>query len=260
MNAIDSDANTADIKNALEAAIANQRIELLYQGQNELPSKQLVGLEALCRLPESPWGQFSPEYFIPLAEASGFIVPLERLVLKQIARDFASLLTLAPKIRVGVNLSIHHVMSSDFSEFIHDWLDSLPQYSIHQLDFEITETYLQKVSSTAIEIMHSLRNKGVRIVMDDFGTGESSLSRLHTLPFDTLKLDKQFAQKIDHPMVYAIIKATIQLAKEFHIDLIAEGVETHEQLSKLELLNCPKVQGFLLSKPQPLTAWLQTLN
>lgn len=249
--------NTDRIKAALEIAIANKQIELLYQGQNALPSKQLVGLEALCRLPEGPLGLFSPDQFIPVAEEFGLIVSLERLVLSQIANDLPLLLTLSPDIRIGVNLSIHHITTPDFSEFIRDWLNALAPSSIEHLDFEITETYLQKISNSAINIMYSLRERGLRIVMDDFGSGESSLSRLHTLPFDTLKLDKQFAQKIEHPMVHAIIKATIGLAQEFHIDLIAEGVETPEQLTKLEALGCPKVQGFLLSRPQPLSHWLQ---
>jgi EAL domain-containing protein (putative c-di-GMP-specific phosphodiesterase class I) len=93
--------------------------------------------------------------------------------------------------------------------------------------------------------------------MDDFGSGQSSLSRLHTLPFDVIKLDKQFAQQIAHPMVYAIVKAALAFANEFGIELIAEGVETAEQCEILQDINCRLVQGFYFSHPQPLAHWLK---
>ena len=105
-----------------------------------------------------------------------------------------------------------------------------------------------------------MRTRGVRIVMDDFGSGQSSLSRLHTLPFDVIKLDKQFAQQIDHPMVYAIIKAAVAFAHEFDIELIAEGVETLDQCHALQAIQCHLVQGFYFSHPQPLAHWLSSQN
>jgi EAL domain-containing protein (putative c-di-GMP-specific phosphodiesterase class I) len=202
------------------------------------------------------WGNITPDQFIPVAEDSGLIVPLERTVLTQIARDLPQLLSHYPTIRIGINFSIHHINERDFPKFIHQWLDSLPSSYISHLDIEITETYFQRISQAVIDILYELKSRGLRIVMDDFGAGESSLSRLHTLPFNALKLDKQFAQQIKHPMVRAIIKATINLAKEFNIDLIVEGVETPEQVKILEDLACPIVQGYLFSQPQPLAYWL----
>lgn len=244
------------VEQALLSVIEHQKIDLLYQGQYRLPSKQLVGLEALCRIPAGSWGNVLPEQFIPVAEQIGLIAQLERIVFKQIAHDLPKLLHHHPDIRISINLSIRHITAPDFSSFIHGWLDALPKSSIRCLDFEITETYFQLITDTVIQGLHDLRERGVRIVMDDFGSGQSSLSRLHTLPFDVIKLDKQFAQQIDHPMVYSIIKAAITFANEFDIDLIAEGVETIEQCQTLQTLNCHFVQGFFFSYPQPIAHWL----
>ncbi|WP_281813238.1 EAL domain-containing protein [Limnohabitans sp. MORI2] len=238
------------------SAIEQQHIDLVYQGQNALPSHKLVGVEALCRIAPGPWGEVTPDQFIPVAEHIGLIAPLERLVFQQVARDLPQLLAAHPDIRVSVNLSIRHITALDFSSFINGWLDALPPATITRLDFEITETYFQRISQTVIDGLHALRKRGVRIVMDDFGSGQSSLSRLHMLPFDVIKLDKQFAQQMDHPMVHAIVKAAIAFADEFGIELIAEGVETAEQCQALQGLNCRLVQGFYFSQPQPLAHWL----
>ena len=250
-------ATSQEILHALRSSIESNTVHLAYQGQNSLPSRQLVGLEALCRLPTGPWGNITPDQFITVAEDSGLIVSLERTVLAQIAIDLPQLLARYPALRIGINFSIHHITKDDFATFIHQWLDALPSSFISHLDVEITETYFQRISQSVIDVLHELKARGLRIVMDDFGSGESSLSRLHTLPFNALKLDKQFAQQIKHPMVCAIIKATIGLAREFNIDLIVEGVETPEQLNILESLACPIVQGYLFSQPQPLSYWLK---
>lgn len=245
-----------DVEQHLLRAIELKTVSVVYQSQNALPSEKLVGVEALCRIGSGPFADVSPEEFIPVAEHTGLIAPLERLVLSQVANDLPLLMRHHPNIRVGVNLSIRHITDHDFLPFIHGWLDALPADAVERLDFEITETYFQRISQTVIDGLHTLRKKGVRIVMDDFGSGQSSLSRLHTLPFDVIKLDKQFAQQIDHPMVYAIIKAAITFADEFGIELIAEGVETAEQCLALQAINCRLVQGFLFSHPQPLAHWL----
>mgnify|MGYP000016372503 CR=1 FL=1 len=253
-------SRTNDIKQLLLSAIEEQKISLAYQSQISLPAKQLVGVEALCRINSGTWGDVSPEEFIPVAEHTGLIAPLERLVLTQVAHDLPLLLQEHPDIRVGVNLSIRHITEPDFLPFIHAWLDTLPASAVARLDFEITETYFQRISQSVIDGLHTMRTRGVRIVMDDFGSGQSSLSRLHTLPFDVIKLDKQFAQQIDHPMVYAIIKAAVAFSHEFGIELIAEGVETLEQCDALQAIHCHLAQGFYFSHPQPLAHWLSSQN
>lgn len=249
-------SRTPEVEQALMSVIDQQKIDLVYQGQYKLPTKQLVGLEALCRIPAGPWGNVLPEQFIPVAEQLGLIAQLERIVLKQMTHDLPYLHERHPHIRISINLSIRHITAPDFLPFIHGWLDALPKYSVSCLDFEITETYLQRISETVIKGLYELRKRGVRIVMDDFGSGQSSLGRLHTLPFDVIKLDKQFAQQIDHPMVYAIVKAAVAFANEFNIELIAEGVETAKQCQALQTLDCQFVQGFFFSYPQPIAHWL----
>ena len=129
------------VEQALLSVIEHQKIDLLYQGQYRLPSKQLVGLEALCRIPAGSWGNVLPEQFIPVAEEIGLIAQLERIVFKQISHDLPQLLHHHPDIRISINLSIRHITAPDFSSFIHGWLDTLPKFSIRCLDFEITETY-----------------------------------------------------------------------------------------------------------------------
>lgn len=256
---MDSDVLTSrlpHIKSALLSAIEEQSLYLCYQGQTDLTNLQLVGLEALCRMPQGQWGEVPPDQFIPVAEHTGLIAPLERLVLAIFARDLPQLVQRYPNIRLGVNLSLRHITSDDFFPYIHMWLDSLPHDLVKRLDFEVTETYFQRITQTVIDGLGALRQRGVRIVMDDFGSGQSSLSRLHTLPFDVVKLDKQFAQQIDHPMVYAIIKAAVGFTQEFGIDLIAEGVETAQQSQALQDAGCRVVQGFFYSHPQPLSHWL----
>lgn len=251
-----SNSSVAQIKQALLSAIEHQTIHLVYQSQNKLASHQLVGVEALCRIAPGPWGEVTPDQFIPVAENVGLIAPLERLVFAQLALDLPQLRQHHPDIRIGVNLSIRHLSAPDFLPYIHSWLDALPLSTIQRLDFEITETYFQRISRSVIDGLHALRARGVRIVMDDFGSGQSSLSRLHTLPFDVIKLDKQFAQNIDHPMVYAIVKAAVAFTQEFGLELITEGVETAEQSQVLQALGCELAQGFFFSHPEALAHWL----
>jgi len=256
---MDSDVLTSrlpHIKAALLSAIDTQSFYLCYQGQTELGTQRLVGLEALCRLPPGETGTLTPDQFIPVAEHTGLIAPLERLVLAQLAKDLPVLFDRYPDIRVGVNLSLCHITAVDFFSFIHQWLDALPAQWVSRLDFEVTETYFQRITQSVIQNLAALRERGIRIVMDDFGSGQSSLSRLHTLPFDVVKLDKQFAQQIEHPMVRAIVKAAVGFMHEFKLDLIAEGVETPTQAQTLQDLGCRVVQGFLFSHPEPIAHWL----
>ena len=257
---MDSDVLTSrlpHIQSALLSAIDAQSFYLCYQGQTELKTQRLVGLEALCRLPPGESGTITPDHFIPVAEHTGLIAPLERLVLAQVAKDLPLLLEHYPHIRISVNLSLRHITSVDFFSFIHSWLDTLPAESVKRLDFEVTETYFQRITPAVIQKLGALRERGIRIVMDDFGSGQSSLSRLHTLPFDVVKLDKQFAQQIEHPMVRAIVKAAVGFMHEFHLELIVEGVETASQAQALQDLGCRVVQGFLYSHPEPIAHWLK---
>ena len=248
------------VRQALEWAIAHEQLYLCYQAQTRLCDQKLVGLEALCRLSDGQLGDIPADEFIPLAENTGLIVPLEKLILTQIKRDLPLLLAQHPEIRISVNLSTRHITAPGFFPFIQAWLDSLSPLAVPQLDFEITETCFQLFNDNDIEGLQQLRRRGPRIAMDDFGSGQSSLSRLHTLPFDTIKLDKQFAQQISHPMVYAIIKAAVDFTRQFNIGLIVEGVETQQQCASLADLGCNTVQGYYFGQPERLAHWLNSNN
>mgnify|MGYP000343665854 FL=1 len=248
------------VRQALEAAIAREQLYLCYQAQTRLADHKLIGLEALCRLRDGQLGDIPADEFIPLAENTGLIVPLEKLVLTQVKRDLPLLLAQHPGIRISVNLSTRHITAPGFFPFIQAWLDSLSPLAVPQLDFEITETCFQLFNDNDIEGLQQLRRRGPRIAMDDFGSGQSSLSRLHTLPFDTIKLDKQFAQQISHPMVYAIIKAAVDFTRQFNIGLIVEGVETQQQCASLADLGCNTVQGYYFGQPERLAHWLNSNN
>ena len=245
------------LQQALMVAIQTHGFHLHYQAQNQLQTSQLVGLEALCRLHTDALGDVSPEEFIPLAENSGLIPQLEQIVLAQVARDLPLLYAHYPNVRISVNLSAKHIAAPDFFTLIEAWLNGLPANIVKQLDFEITETCFQYISPQFVQGLQALRERGIRIVMDDFGSGQSSLSRLHTLPFDVIKLDKQFAQQLDHPMVHAIVKAAIEFTRQFNIGLVIEGVETLQQSQVLQAIGGNIAQGFLFGKPAPLSHWLQ---
>lgn len=248
------------VRQALESAIAREQLYLCYQAQTRLADHKLVGLEALCRFSDGRLGEIPADEFIPLAENTGLIVSLEKLVLTQVKRDLPLLLAQHPGIRISVNLSTRHITAPEFFPFIQAWLDSLSPLAVPQLDFEITETCFQLFNDNDIEGLKQLRRRGPRIAMDDFGSGQSSLSRLHTLPFDTIKLDKQFAQQISHPMVYAIIKAAVDFTRQFNIGLIVEGVETQQQCASLADLGCNTVQGYYFGQPERLAHWLNSNN
>lgn len=245
------------VQDALACAIQMRDFQLCYQGQNRLSDAKLVGFEALCRLRTPALGDVPPDEFIPIAEDTGLIDQLEGIVLDLVARDIPELLAHHPDARIGVNLSARHMAQTHFFSTIHEWLAALPAQAVKQLDFEITETCFQLISPSVVEGLHKLRKRGIRIVMDDFGSGQSSLSRLHTLPFDVIKLDKQFAKQLDHPMVHAIVKMTIDFAHQFDIGLVIEGVETQQQCQELAELGGHIAQGFLFGKPAPLHHWLQ---
>ncbi len=244
------------VRHALEDLIEQRHIHLHYQAQNRLATHELIGLEALSRLHTPELGQVSPDEFIPVAEETGLIAPLERLVLEQVAQDLPQLSRLYPHVRLGVNISVRHITSPHFIAMMQTWLDQLPPNTAQRIDLEITETCFHLFTAQDMDGLQQLRQRGLRILMDDFGTGQSSLSRLHTLPFDGIKLDKQFAQQIDHPMVYAIVKAAIDFAQQFNIDLIVEGVETLHQCEVLRHIGCQTVQGFYFGRPAPLAHWL----
>lgn len=187
-----------------------------------------------------------PGKFIALAEETGLIVPIGRWVLEQACRDAMAWPT---HVAVAVNVSaVQFVRGAILPDVMHALATTgLPA---RRLELEITESTMLKDTASVLAAMHALRDKGVRIAMDDFGTGFSSLSHLRSFPFDHLKIDRSFVREApERPDLCAIIHGVAVLALGMHMETTVEGVETEEQLRAVRPLGCTSVQGYLLSRP-----------
>ncbi len=233
----------------LKQALAQQQLELHYQPQVELGVNRIVGFEALARWRHPKRGLIPPGEFIPLAEDSGLIVALGEWVLRTAC---AAAVSWAEHIRIAVNLSPAQLTASDLPAQIRTVLAD-QGLAPGRLELEITESVLVKDSERMLAEFSRLKALGVRIAITDFGTGYSSLSYLHRFPFDTIKIDQSFIQALGTDAdSSAIVRAVIGLGKSLGIPVIAEGVETAEQLDLLRREHCDQVQGYLINRPMPL--------
>lgn len=236
----------------LRQALDNNELTLFYQPiVNE--QKEILGFEALIRWFHPKHGPVSPSMFIPLAEQSGLILPIGEWVLKtacsQLAEWGEDLKHEA--CTVAVNVSARQLNQANFVETIKKVI-TLTGVRADRLRLELTESMLQDDVDNTIVKMKALRQLGVRFSLDDFGTGYSSLSYLKRLPLDTLKIDKSFVEDIfEDPSDAAIARTVIALAKSLDLDVVAEGVETAEQLEWLLKHGCKLFQGYLFSPPVP---------
>lgn len=241
--------NTSIIE-ILRNAIENKDIYIQYQPQYELATNSVIGFEALMRIRSDRLGFLSPEEFIPVAEESGLIVELSTWLIKEACIFNKKLLDsgIAPKF-VSVNISSVQINHPDFVETLSDILNQTglpPQYLV----LEITESTLVSSIMDATKLLHNLQNLGLRISLDDFGTGYSSLNYLTRMPITTLKIDKSFIDHICTSKKDArIAESIIRLAHSLQIKVVAEGVETEEQLALLREKKCDYVQGFIFSAP-----------
>lgn len=236
----------ADLRRSMEES----EIVVGYQPIYSLPSKTLVGFEALARWTHPRRGIISPSEFIPLAEETGLIVGLGRQVLRMAC--FQTALwnkSLQTNLSVSVNVSVKQLADSDFLSYIKEVLEEA-QLAPALLKLEITESVLLHDRLSAQEVLSAVQDEGIEICLDDFGTGYSSLSYLLEFPFDTIKIDRTFFRDIDsNPRRAEMLRTIAQLAKNLHKRVIAEGIETVAQLEFLSAIPCDFVQGFLFSKP-----------
>ncbi len=236
----------------LREGILSGDFEVYYQPQVDVRDGKIIGVEALVRWHHPIVGLLSPDIFIPLAETTGLIVSLDLWVMKtamqQVAQWHAEELNPGT---LALNMSMKQLESSNFEEEVHKNL-SLYEFKKNWLSFEITETEVMKKPDEVITILETLHNLGISIAIDDFGTGYSSLSYLKRLPIDKLKIDRMFISDIpDDKDAVAIVKTVIKLAKNLHLDVIAEGVENTVQKEFVEAHGCYAVQGYYYSKPLP---------
>lgn len=240
------------LESRLHHAIERQEIQVYYQPQIHLVSGRIVGLEALARWNDPERGIVSPATFIPLAEETGLIMPIGEMVLRQACRQLKVWHKAGyPSLTMSVNLSAIQFRQPDLSSRVSTILsdEGLDPAS---LELELTETSIMQDAETALQTLKKLKAMGISISIDDFGTGYSSLIYLRRFPIDTLKIDRAFTQDmVTSADAQAIIAAIIAMAEALKLNVIAEGVETDEQMTLLLKQKCYHAQGFAFSKPVP---------
>jgi diguanylate cyclase (GGDEF)-like protein len=244
------------LQHELGSAIEQNQLKLFYQPQARIDG-EVVGFEALLRWEHPVRGRIAPHVFIPLAEDSGMIVPIGEWVLREACRQAASW---SRPLAVAVNLSPVQFHYSDLPALV---LSILVETGLqpHRLELEITEGVLMNDFERAIGILRRLKSLGVSIAMDDFGTGYSSLRYLQAFPFDKIKIDKSFVDQLGQNLQsQAIIRAVIGLAHGLALPVLAEGVETPEQLEFLRRERCDEIQGYLIGRPQPIESYSATVD
>lgn len=239
------------LQHDLRAALRRHEFTLNYQPLASIDGK-VTGFEALVRWNHPTRGAVSPGVFIPLAEENGVIIPLGEWILREACREAASWPT---ALDIAVNLSPAQFRHGDLPALVHTALFETG-LAANRLEIEITEGVLISDFARAISILRRLKGLGVRIAMDDFGTGYSSLSYLQAFPFDKIKIDRAFVANLDrNPQSAAIIRAVIGLGHGLNLPVVAEGVETKEQLAFLKRENCNEIQGYLIGRPAPIAQY-----
>ena len=231
------------MESGLRRAIERQEFVLYYQPQVDIASGSVVGAEALIRWNHPELGLVMPGKFISIAEERGLIVPIGNWTIDEAARQAAIWQNQGTPIRIAVNVSAVQFRQKDFVEQL---ANKIQKHGIApaQLEIELTERIIMRDAKTTIEILERLHKMGVQLSIDDFGTGYSSLSYLRHFPIDKIKIDQSFVkdENAGH-----IVTAVIGLARGFKLKVIAEGVETKEQLELLREQGCDEAQGFLFS-------------
>lgn len=235
----------------LMQALERGEFRVYYQPIADAMNGEIYGYEALVRWFHPLRGSVPPTEFIPVAEKIGLINALGEWVLKTACEAAASW---SSPLKVSVNVSPVQLMNSSLTDTVVTILRTTG-LDPYRLDLEITESDVFNENTRSLEILSQLRELGVQISIDDFGTGYSSLSRLSYFPFDKIKIDRSFVINIPHQQDdLDIVRLIISMGKSLHMRIVAEGVETEEQLTSLRKLGCDLVQGYLIGKPGPLTS------
>ncbi|MGB6137421.1 MAG: EAL domain-containing protein, partial [Shewanella sp.] len=235
----------------LRHALQEQLFEVYYQAKIDIRDNQLVGMEALLRLRSADGMFISPAEFIPLAEECGQIVPIGNFVMRKACEDAISWQKMGLKRRVSINISPMQFAQDDFYDTVYKLVKEL-SIDTGLIEFEITEGVLAKDIERTRNVLESLQELGIKISIDDFGTGYSSLLYLKRFPIDILKIDKSFIDDmLDDESDEAIVDTIIGLANSLRMQLVAEGVETIEQVKALSAKGCFVMQGYYYCKPMP---------
>ena len=248
----DAVRNAIELENDLRLAIGNNELFLAYQPIIDLESASVTGFEALIRWRHPQRGLVRPDQFISIAEDSQLILPIGRWVLRQALEQIKLWRTRFPELGqavMNVNLSRIQFADPGLTQFVTQTLQEIDLPN-EALCLEITESTIMQDYTQSIQMLHHFQRMGIKLAMDDFGTGYSSLSHLHDFPLDSLKIDRSFIANLSNNRDYAaVIHAITALASNLGFSVVAEGVETHEQVAELQALSCHKAQGFLFHKP-----------
>ncbi len=232
-----------------EALATGKGLEVHYQPLISMESGQVEGFEALARWQHPTKGLVMPDDFVPIAEASGLIVKLGEWVL---TRACADAVLWDPPLRLSVNVSPVQFAYGDLAAMV-DQVVSQSGLDPARLELEITEGVLVHDAVRGLALLNRIRALGVQIVLDDFGTGYSSLSYFRQFPFDKVKIDRSFiAEMLDNSHARSIVEAVISLGRGLDLQVVAEGVETKEQLALLQAQGCTQAQGYYISRPMPI--------
>ena len=240
------------LENDLRRALEREELFLAYQPIVDLHTGKPTGFEALLRWQHAERGLISPMEFIPVAEASGLILPIGEWVLVRACKQMAAWRALAPGVEdmsVSVNFSGRQFMQPDLTRRVSRIL-SESGLEPRAVKLEITESVVMENADRAAEMLEELRSQGLKVMIDDFGTGYSSLAYLRRFPVDTLKVDRSFVRNLDTDRDnLQIVKAVIQMAGSLELSVVAEGIETEKELAVLRALGCAYGQGYLFARP-----------
>lgn len=245
-------SSSSDIEEITEA-LKNHEFVVYYQPKFSLSAKRFVSSEALVRWDSPKNGVLTPTKFIPIAEAAGLIHEIDTYVFERVCQDLNEAKRKGRRIiPVSINFSLHEFYSNDFLNTIVALLDKY-QISPSYVEIEITEATSQANTFISVSIIKKLRDRGVRVLMDDFGIGFSNIGNLRKIPFDAVKIDKSYIDDIVTDMKSRdIVKFLIDLCKAIDLEVIAEGVDNKEQVDILRKLKCDTIQGFYYSKAIPI--------
>jgi EAL domain-containing protein (putative c-di-GMP-specific phosphodiesterase class I) len=240
------------IQTDLHSALRNPDFRLHYQPQIDIGNGRIIGMEALLRWQHANGELVPPGQFIPVAEQSGLIIPIGEWVLEQACRQAVMWQKQGlPDLVMAVNLSAVQFRHGNIVETVAEALRTTG-LAPSSLELELTESILLQDTETSIKTLHTLKEIGVKLSIDDFGTGYSSLAYLKRLAVDKLKIDQTFVRDLcEDTDNQEIVRAIIQLGHILKLEIIAEGVETEEQLTYLRAFDCDQMQGYLFSKPLP---------
>lgn len=245
--------NRVSIEKELRNAMENRELALYFQSIVSIRSGEVRGFEALIRWEHPERGVISPDQFIPIAEETGLIIPMGEWVIREACRSLVSFQAdLGRDLTMNINISVKQFLQDNFIDIL---TRAVKAYNLSPacIKLEFTESLLMSYTDAAVEKLEALRSLGFALVIDDFGTGYSSLSYLQQFPIDQIKIDRSFISSLDsRPESEAIVTSILTLSHSLGLSSVAEGVETPEQLSKLEALNCRYGQGYSFSNPMPM--------